>query len=592
MKKSYTVVFIGNPNAGKSTIFNRLTGMKQHTGNWSGKTVGCAYGKFRVNGMEFTAVDLPGIYSLDPVSRDEEAAVDFLKDKKADVSVFVADAGCLERSLPLIISAAAVSPDMLLCLNMADEAKRRGITINTELLSKMLHMPVISTCGTDGTGLDMLKSRIAQKADKGEKSYFVPNTSVEELAAEIYAKTVKGENNITDNPDRKTDRIVLSRHFGLPLMFMLLALIFWLTAAGANYPSSLLESLFAKLGTQLRNSAAFMPLWLRGLLFDGIYDTMTCVIAVMLPPMAIFFPMFTLLEDSGLLPRAAVCSDCCMRCAKAHGKMALTICMGFGCNAVGVTAAKIIESPRERLIAILTNSFIPCNGRFPTLMLMITLFLASNSFDAALLLCLAVFFSLAVTLIVSRLLAESVLKGKSSSTVIELPPYRRPRIGTVLVRSLLDRTLFVLGRAISAAAPAGAVIWLLQNLNWGGTSLLAHFTQLLDPFGKLMGLDGCVLTGFILGIPANEIVLPIILTCYNAPAAMPIKETLITNSWTAKTAVCAIILCICHFPCATTLLTIKKETGSIKQTFAAFLLPAAVGVILCCAVNAVWSIII
>ena len=588
MSDKYTAVFVGNPNVGKSTIFNRLTGMKQHTGNWSGKTVDCACGKFGAEGVEFTAVDLPGIYSLDPVSRDEEAAVGFLRSKKADVTVFVADAGCLERSLPLIIETAAVSPVFVLCLNMADEAKRRGIVINTRLLSEYLRAPVIPACGADGTGLDELKKCMARLVKEGKRECFSYDGSAEAIAAELFAQAVRGEKNITENADRRTDRIILSRRFGLPLMFLLLAFIFWLTAAGSNYPSMMLETVFARLGLWLRGVTGFLPAWLRGLLFDGVYDTMTCVIAVMLPPMAIFFPLFTLLEDSGLLPRAAVCSDCCMRCAKAHGKMALTICMGFGCNAVGVTAAKIIESPRERLIAILTNAFTPCNGRFPTLMLMITLFLASNSFDAALLLCMVIFFSLVVTLLVSRLLAETALKGRSGSTVIELPPYRRPRVLSVLVRSLLDRTVFVLGRAAASAAPAGAVIWLMRNINIGGISILGYFTQLLEPFGRAMGLDGCVLTGFILGIPANEIVLPIILTCYNAPAAMSVKEVLVSNGWTAKTAVCMIVFCICHFPCATTLLTIKKETGSLKQTFMSFWLPATVGIVLCCAINLVW----
>ncbi|MEG0768082.1 MAG: nucleoside recognition domain-containing protein, partial [Clostridia bacterium] len=381
------------------------------------------------------------------------------------------------------------------------------------------------------------------------------------------------------------DRILTSKYTGIPMMLLLLAGVFWLTIAGANVPSQWLWRGFS--GLQDRLSVLFVhihaPQWLYGALVLGVYRVLAWVVSVMLPPMAIFFPLFTLLEDLGYLPRVAFNLDRQFKRCCACGKQSLTMCMGFGCNAAGVIGCRIIDSPRERLIAILTNNFVPCNGRFPTLIALITMFFLgaqTGAMGAALLLTGAIVLGVVMTLLVSRVLSGTLLRGVPSAFTLELPPYRRPQVGRVIVRSILDRTLFVLGRAVVVAAPAGLLIWVLANTQMAGMSLLAHCTAFFDPLGRLMGMDGVILMAFILGFPANEIVLPIAIMAYTAGGSLQemgdlisLRTLLVANGWTNVTAFCMLLFSLMHWPCSTTCLTIQRETGSWKWTALAFLLP-------------------
>lgn len=335
-----------------------------------------------------------------------------------------------------------------------------------------------------------------------------------------------------------------------------------------------------------------------------MYQTVTWVVAVMLPPMAIFFPLFTLLEDLGYLPRIAFNLDNYFKKACSTGKQALTMCMGFGCNAAGVIGCRIIDSPREKIIAIVTNAFVPCNGRFPFLITVATIFIGCyftgvlSSVVSTLAVVLVILLGIFLTLLISRILSKTILKGTPSSFILELPPYRKPQIGKILVRSIFDRTLFVLGRAVVVAAPIGIVLWLFANISLGGASILTYIANFLDPFARLMGLDGYILAAFILGIPANEIVLPIILMCYMSAGTLidlsdtfAIKEILISNGWTLITGINVMIFTLLHFPCSTTLITTYKETKSLKWTLLSFALPTMCGIVICLITNGVWNLV-
>lgn len=659
-EKRPCIALAGNPNTGKSTLFNALTGLKQHTGNWSGKTVGRAEGRFLLGEEEAVLVDLPGIYSLFSAGAEEACARDFLAFGDADAVAVVVDASALERHLPLALQVMELMPRCVLCLNLADEAEKKGIVIDHKKLSDLTGVPVVKTAARTGRGLSDLTAAL-EKVMKQEpsvrhtpfhkalpedfiglltegekllpesknrpllldflwqdedvlsdgelrqwsnrcKAYFAGEE--ETLAvyrkerslcfqkrAETLTAAVCKKNEAKADTTARMDGLFLRKRTGVPLMLLLLALVFWITAVGANVPSQWLMSAFTKLGTACRSVLVSSPAWLESLLMDGVFLTVSWVVSVMLPPMAIFFPMFTLLEDCGLLPRIAFQLDGLFRRAGAHGKQALTLCMGFGCNAAGVTACRIIDSPRERLIAILTNNFVPCNGRFPTILLLIAVFLsAGKPWMSGLALFLVIGLSVGMTLLVSFFLSRTVLKGMPSAFVLELPPFRRPQIGQVLVRSLLDRTIFVLGRAITAAAPAGAVIWLLQRIPVGDGTLLTQLAMFLEPLGGFMGLSGPILLAFLLGLPANEIVLPILLMFYSQSGMLveggsQTGAMLMANGWTWTTAVCAILFSLNHFPCATTLLTIRKETGSRKWTAISFLLPTVIGICMCAVVH-------
>ena len=675
------IALAGNPNVGKSTVFNSLTGMNQHTGNWPGKTVTNAQGKYKHKDKDFILVDIPGTYSLMANSAEEEVARDFILFGNPDATVIVTDATCLERNLNLVLQTLEITPNSVVCLNFLDEAKRKKIKINLKELSKQLGVPVIGTSARNGEGLedlmdavydvtskktftsplimiyddiieeaidiveipvkkilgDKLNSRwVALKLLDGDSTLiksiekyinvdlgndmnvFNKLNEAKEMmlskginhdifcdkivshlvfkAEKIFSKSVTFENEKYNSTDRKIDSILASKTFGIPIMIGLLCLIFWITITGANYPSEILANLFFNIEELLTEFfvKAGAPTWVRGLLLSGIYRTLAWVISVMLPPMAIFFPLFTLLEDLGYLPRVAFNLDNFFKKAGAHGKQALTMCMGFGCNAAGIIGCRIIDSPRDRLIAMITNNFVPCNGRFPTLIAIITMFFAGvftgpfKSLVSTLLLTGVIVIGVLMTLLISKILSKTILKGIPSSFTLELPPYRKPQIGRVIIRSVFDRTLFVLSRAVMIAIPAGALIWILANIYAGDMSLLNYCAAFLDPFARLIGMDGFILMAFILGFPANEIVVPIIIMSYMSAGSMvefeslsQLHELLVTNGWTYLTAVCVMLFSLMHWPCGTTCWTIKKESQSIKWTAVSFLIPTLTGILIC-----------
>ena len=675
-KNKYLVALAGNPNVGKSTVFNALTGMNQHTGNWAGKTVSSAEGYFEYKDMKVTLADIPGTYSLRTNSAEETTASDFVCFSGADAVILVCDATCLERNLNLTLQIIEAMPKSIVCINLLDEAETKGIEINIDLLSELLGVQVVGITARSGKGLDELLENLyncindssdikpsfiqlpdnienavsetqkliennihklpprltalriieddtdfIEKAEQFENTSFtIPEidsiksalhskgltkekitdeiiSAVINKSAEIADKTVSYSKSSPYIRDRKLDRIFLSKRFGIPVMILLLGVVLWITIIGANYPSDLLGKILFGFGDILSVGLQKIhaPQWLDGVLIQGIYRVLAWVVSVMLPPMAIFFPMFTLLEDFGYLPRIAFNLDHGFRCANACGKQAITMAMGFGCNACGVTGCRIIDSPRERLIAILTNNFVPCNGRFPTIIMIITMFfVTSGSIMSAVILLGVIILGVIMTLIMSKILSCTVLKGVASSFTLELPPYRKPQFTKVLVRSIFDRTIFVLARACTAAAPCGLLIWIIANVHIGENTLLSLTADFLDPFASLMGLDGVILLAFILGFPANEIVFPIILMTYLAQGSLTemsdtvqLHSLLADNGWNMTTALCMMIFTLFHFPCATTCMTIKKETGSIKWTALSFVLPTITGIILCMIINAV-----
>lgn len=661
------VAVAGNPNVGKSTLFNALTGMHQHTGNWPGKTVANAQGYCETVGHSCVLVDIPGAYSLMAHSAEEEVARDFLCFSSPDAVIIVCDATCIERSMNLVLQTLEICGRAVVCVNLMDEAEKKGIGVDCGALSERLGVPVVPTVARRKRTLEKLLAALDEVLDKParsprtlqypeavereigrilpavsewaegkfparwlslqlldrdeslicglERCMEKPVPEIERTAGfssdqwkdSVVSGIVREAERICDGAvtkgtvgyserDRRIDGILTGKRTACPLMLLMLAGVFWLTIEGANLPSQLLSDGFSMIEAWL--TALFTglnaPDWLRGALIEGVYRTLAWVTAVMLPPMAIFFPLFTLLEDAGFLPRIAYNLDCPFRKCCACGKQALTMCMGFGCNAAGVVGCRIIDSPRERLIAILTNSLVPCNGRFPTLIALISMFFVLGaggllgSVWSALMLTLLILLGIGATFAVSRLLSATVLKGVPSSFTLEMPPYRRPQIGKVIFRSVFDRTLFVLGRAAAVAAPAGLLIWLMANFPQGGESILSRCASALDPFARLLGLDGVILMAFILGFPANEIVMPITIMAYLAEGALiepgstaEMKRILVANGWTWKTALCTMLFSLFHWPCSTTLMTVYKETDSRCWTALAFALPTLLGMALC-----------
>ncbi len=674
------IALAGNPNVGKSTVFNALTGMNQHTGNWPGKTVECAKGIYRQEDVTYQLVDLPGCYSLLAHSEEEEIARDFICFEHPQAVVAVCDATCLERNLNLVLQIMETTRQLVLCVNLLDEAKKKKVKVDLDLLSQELNIPVVGTAARQQKGLGDIFTGIAllKTGKYGKKEavhYPLPLEHAIQKLLEPLQQTLgsqlnarwacirlledydnftltlkqKLEISLSEYPeiislltevkkeletqgyttevirdviaesfihrcetickkavtfedvqyakfDRKLDHLFTSKATGFPIMFLLLFLIFWLTISGANFPSSLLSSGLFWVEDRLVDFAISiqLPKAIYSPLIFGMYRVLAWVVSVMLPPMAIFFPLFTLLEDFGYLPRVAFNLDRCFKKCCACGKQALTMCMGFGCNAVGVTGCRIIDSPRERIIAILTNSLVPCNGRFPTILTILSLFIAggatglSASLLGAFCLALVILLGICMTLVASKVLSKTLLKGMPSSFTLELPPYRRPQIGKVIIRSVCDRTLFVLGRAILIAAPAGLLIGMTANITVGGTAVLNHCVNFLDPFARLLGLDGVILMAFLLGMPANEIVIPIMLMTYLAKGSLLemedlnlMRQLLVDNGWTWITAVSTVLFSLMHWPCGTTLMTIHKETQSLKWTFVSILVPTLMGMSLC-----------
>ena len=608
------IALAGNPNVGKSTIFNLLTGLRQHTGNWTGKTVENAKGKYTYNNNLYEIYDLPGTYSLISHSKEEKVARDFIISNTPNLTIVVCDSLCLERNLNLVLQILEITKKVIVVVNLMDEAKKNNVKINLNILSNILDVPVVGCSAKDNIGIDKLKRVIEEYSSSNKKSKYnirKRKNIDKELDAEIIINECENiSKKVVKYPDNynyrsKLDKLLTNKKTGIPLMLLMLFIIFWITIVGSNYPSELLSKLLFGLEDKLYNILSFLPKVVDDILIHGIYKTTAWVVSVMLPPMMIFFPLFTLLEDYGILPRIAFNLDGLFQKCNSCGKQCLTMCMGIGCNAVGVTGCRIIDSKRERLIAILTNNFMPCNGRYPSIIAMISIFFIGNkygilsSFMCALMLVLVILLSIIMTFIVSKYLSKTLLKGEKSSFILELPKYRKPKIGSVIVRSILDRTIFVLGRAITVAAPCGLIIWLMINIKINGLSLITIASNYLDTIGYLIGLDGVILLAFILGIPANEIILPIILMTYMSSGNLisydsleSLKEILINNNWTILTSICFIILSIFHYPCATTLLTIKKETGSIYWTIISFILPTIIGISLCFIITTITRLII
>lgn len=691
----YVLALMGNPNTGKSTVFNALTGLRQHTGNWTGKTVARMEGAFEFEGKRYKIVDLPGTYSLLSASVDEEVARDFVLFARPDAVIVVVDATVLERNLNLVLQVLEITDRVVVCLNLMDEAERKGIGVDYRALSRELGVPVVPTAARQGVGLGLLVQTVAdlvqgrirtsprrvrgeeeieqalaelvpvvlqaypdlpnarwvamrlldgdynvrQSLESGELLKLVrPDADdveieqarayarqilaqtesfqrklegtfrdrvVESLYAEAEAiarKVVHREGDRRWDLEQKLDRLLTSRLWGLPLMGLLLMGVLWVTIQGANYISELLAT--ALFWGEEQGSALFTrlgsPWWLTDFLWHGTYRGLAWVVSVMLPPMAIFFPVFTILEDMGYLPRVAFNMDRFFKKAGAHGKQALTMAMGLGCNAAGVVSTRIINSPRERLIAILTNNFMPCNGRWPLLITMSMLFVAAAfppAFAAAVAagaLVAVLLIGVAMTFIVSAVLSRTILKGEASSFTLELPPYRKPNVLAILYTSLIDRTLLVLWRAVVMAAPAGAVIWLLANIHAGGQSLSHWISSWLDPVGRAIGLDGVVLLAYIIAIPANEIVVPTIIMTYMGTGMMTKLESLNDlrhllvegHGWTMLTAMNLMLFSLLHNPCSTTILTIWRETKSAKWTWIATLMPLGIAFSLLFVLNA------
>ena len=672
-ENSYIVALAGNPNTGKSTVFNYLTGLKQHTGNWPGKTIATARGEFTYNNINYNLIDLPGTYSLFALSQEEVVARDFICFGDVDAVIVVCDATCLERNLNLLFQVLELTSKVVLCVNLIDEAEKKSIKINKEKMEQLLGIPVVLTSARNKIGMDELQNaleKVVLQEKVDNKNYVVYNDEIESLvesfkddlentfpqinsrwlglriidgdeslfsslsnyiegdfedtleyikhqlpqnldkkrirdeisklnydyASSLFENVVSQKNDKEDIDD-KIDSIITSKYFAIPTMLVMLAIILWITISGSNYPSEVLSNLLFSIEPGMYSflSSLNVPKWFCDMMVYGLYKTFAWVVSVMLPPMAIFFPLFTFLEDLGYLPRVAFNLDHLFKKCKTHGKQCLTMCMGFGCNACGVIGCRIIDSPRERLIAILTNTFVPCNGRFPTLIAISTIFFTSainntffSSISTAIFVTLIVLIGIGITLLVSYLLSKTLIKGESSTFTLELPPYRVPQIGRIIYTSLIDRTLFVLGRAVIVAIPAGIITWILANTYIGDMTILNHIALFLDPIGKFIGLDGFILLAFILGMPANEIVIPILIMSYLATGSMTdytslqeLGNLLTDHGWTYLTALNLMLFSLLHWPCTTTLLTIKKETKSIKWTALGFLIPTAIAFFIC-----------
>lgn len=677
------VALAGNPNVGKSTLFNSLTGMRVHTGNWAGKTVEVERAHCECG---ITFVDIPGTYSLLSHSDEEKIARDYIVFGGADVTVVVCDACALAHNLALVLQIIETGTPTVVAVNMMDEAKRMGVRVELDKLSRVLGVPVVGTVAHKRATLSRLVDAVGSHGESGGTSISYPET-IENAILPLYRLLVRYEKNerrarflalrlidsdeelkkdiidrlglddrgacevfdaidtavsylfergitldgytdaivlaivgaaeeiaasVSDGADRvykrtwRIDRIFTGRFLAYPAMLLLLTVVLFITLSLASYPSAWLSAFFSFAEVHFGRLLTYLsaPEWLHGLLLEGIWRTLGQVVAVMLPPMVIFFPLFSLLEDSGYLPRVAYNLDRPFCACGACGKQALTMCMGLGCNAVGIVGCRIIDSPRERKLAVLTNSLMPCNGRFPMLVTLITVFYlfwldGGGSWLVALTLSFMIVLSVAATLLVTYILSRTLLRGERSAFTIEQPPYRRPRFFQTVFHSLTDKCASVLLRAAVVALPMGALIWIMAFIKPGGISILAHVSDFLEPLGRFFGMDGAILLAFMLGIPANEIVIPILVVIYSSASSIGaqvstsyISALLVENGWTPITAVCTAVFALFHWPCSTSLITVYKETKSLGYTVLAFLIPTVVGLSVCAVIATLSSIFI